>query len=106
MIEGFRRMNEKDISYITQLAERADADDMILFYSFAMQKVRNPLLMNLFWETSLFLGYPFAKSGACPYTDSDAELGRQQLKSLVHLRKKKAHCDDVSGCTGSTSEKR
>lgn len=54
MIEGFRRMDEKDISYITQLVERADADDVILLYSFTMQKVRNSLLMNLYWETSLF----------------------------------------------------
>lgn len=86
MIKGFGCMNEKDISYITQLAERADADDMILFYSFTMQKVQNPLLMNLFWETSLFLGYPFSKSGFRPY-GYDAELGRQQLKHLVHLVK-------------------
>lgn len=93
MIEGFSRMNEKDLSYITQLAEHADADDMILFYSFAMQKVRNPLLMNLFWETSLFLGYPFAKSGFRPY-DYDAGLGRQQLRSLVHLIKE-GSWDDV-----------
>ena len=86
MIEGFRRMDEKDISYITQLVERADADDVILLYSFTMQKVRNSLLMNLYWETSLFLGYPFAKSGFRPY-GYDPELGRQQLRHLVQLVK-------------------
>ena len=83
LIEGFRRMNEQDIAFITQLPERADKEYTILFYCYTLQKVQNPLLMNLFWETSLFLGYPFAKCGFRPY-DYSTENGWQQLQSLVN----------------------
>lgn len=83
LVEGFRRMNEQDLAYVTQLAECTDIEDIILFYSFALQKIGNPLLMNLFWETSLFLGYPFAKGGFRPY-DYNTNIGCRQLKLLVH----------------------
>ena len=86
LIEGFRRMNGQEIAYIAGLSEDADVDGLILFYSFTLQKIENPLLMNLFWETSLFLGYPFAESGFRPY-GFDPETGRQQLKQIVILVK-------------------
>ena len=86
MIEGFRRMNEEEISYLEQLAKRSSPDDNILFYSFTLQKIENPLLMNLFWETTLFLGYPFAKNGFRPF-GYNIENGRKQLKFLVQLIK-------------------
>lgn len=86
LIEGFRRMNEQEIDYIDQLAKRANADDTIRFFSFTLQKNENSLLMNLFWETSLFMGYPFVKSGFRPF-DYNTEIGRKRLKLLVHLVK-------------------
>ena len=86
LVEGFRRMDETDIGFITRLAEHADREDHILFYSFVLQKINNPLLMNLFWETSLFLGYPFAKNGYRPFA-YNAESGRRQLNALVQFVK-------------------
>lgn len=82
LCEGFQCMNEEDFVYIADLAERADADDLIRFYCFVLQKAGNPLVMNLFWETSLFLGLPFIRENQ----DSslyDVALIRDRLKLLV-----------------------
>ncbi|MBT9776951.1 GntR family transcriptional regulator [Clostridium sp. MCC353] len=86
MVEGLRRMNDEEITYICQLSKRARADDIILFYCYTLQKMENPLLLNLFWETSLFLGYPFAKSGRHPF-QYDEEAGQQRLQTMVSLIK-------------------
>lgn len=85
MIEGLRRMDEQEKNYIEKLSKRANADDIILFYCYTLQKIDNPLLMNLFWEISLFLGFPFSKSGS-PF-HYDRRIGQKQFKVLVALIK-------------------
>ena len=86
MIEGLRRMDEEEKDYIIQLSQRANADDIILFYCYTLQKIENPLLLNLFWETSLFLGFPFTRPSPYPF-QYDAMVGREQFKALVILIK-------------------
>lgn len=85
MIEGLCRMDEQEKDYIVSLSKRASADDLILFYCFTLQKPDNPLLMNLFWEISLFFGFPFAKPGL-PFR-YDKKVGREQFTALVSLIK-------------------
>lgn len=61
LTEGLRRMDENDLAYLEQLSICADMDDLFHFYSYTLQKVENPLTINLFLEVSLFLGFPFGK---------------------------------------------
>ena len=53
------RMDDKDLAYIAPFVERSGADDVLYLFCYALQKLENPLAMNLFWETSLFLGLMF-----------------------------------------------
>ena len=55
MTEGFMRMDHRDLAYIAPFAKRSGADDVLYLFCYALQKLDNPLAMNLFWETSLFL---------------------------------------------------
>ena len=57
-VESFQRMDEKDLTYLRHITERLNTDDLVNLYCFLLQKLENPLVLNLFWETSLFLGFP------------------------------------------------
>ena len=59
MTEGFMRMDHRDLAYIAPFAKRSGADDVLYLFCYALQKLDSPLAMNLFWETSLFLGLMF-----------------------------------------------
>ncbi|MDC7287085.1 GntR family transcriptional regulator [Blautia schinkii] len=92
MIEGLCRMDEQDKDYIAQLAERAGSDDIILFYCSILQKIENPLLMNLFWETSLYLGVHLVRPSPELF-QYDVTVGRSQFQTLVSLIKEKSWND-------------
>lgn len=62
LAEGLRRMDDRELDTAVRLAEQADGDSYIRFYCFALQKMENPLALNLFWEASLFEGFPFAQA--------------------------------------------
>lgn len=62
LTESFRLMEEKDFTCLLELADRLAADDLMRFYSFALQKLNNSLVMNLLWESSLYQGLPFLKA--------------------------------------------
>lgn len=57
-VEGFQHMDEKDLADLCQIVERWESDSLVNFYSSILQKMKNPLALNLFWETALFLGFP------------------------------------------------
>lgn len=59
LIESFRRFDESDYNILSHFADQADLENLIHFYCFALQKMKNPLIMNLFWECLLFLGFPY-----------------------------------------------
>lgn len=84
LIEGLGRMDAQELAYIERLSKRASADDILLFYCYTLQKIENPLILNLFWETSLFLGFPFVKPAPYPF-QYDVTIGREQFKTLVIL---------------------
>lgn len=82
LTEGARRMEDSDFNYLSDLAERSAADDIIRFYYFVLQKLENPLAINLLWETSIFQGFPFPKenSAAALYGQ---RLIRNKLKKII-----------------------
>lgn len=57
-LESFQRMDEEDFTYLRHITERLSPDDLVNFYCHVLQKLENPLILNLFWESSLFLGFP------------------------------------------------
>lgn len=59
LAEGLRRMDDRELAAAAQLA---GSGNYIGFYSFALQKMENPLALNLFGEASLFEGFPFAQA--------------------------------------------
>lgn len=61
LTEGIRRMDEQDFMYVEYLAEYADCENLMLFYCYTLQKLENPLIMNLFWEAAFFQGFPFVR---------------------------------------------
>ena len=84
LVEGLKRLDEEDLDVLSRLEERAEADDLIHFYCRVLQKMENPLALNLFWETTLFQGFPFARMEPHPI-HFDTALVRQRLKNLRSL---------------------
>lgn len=61
LTEGIRRMEPQDLAYLSHLAKQTKAEGLICFYSFTLEKLKNPLALNLLWETSIFQGFPFVR---------------------------------------------
>lgn len=82
LTKGLMLMEEKDFVYLENLAKQTVPEDQIRFYCFILQKTRNPLIMNLFWESTLYMGLPFPilHRGTALY---DAEASRQRLTDLI-----------------------
>lgn len=82
LTEGFCRMTEEDFIYLSGLAERSSADDIIRFYCHTLQKLQNPLAVNLLWESSIFMGFPFVReTGAAAIYDK--ELIQTSFRRLI-----------------------
>ena len=56
LTEGLRRTSGEDLDHLSRYVERAGVDDFIYFFCYVLQKLDNPLAMNLFWEIALFMG--------------------------------------------------
>ena len=82
LVEGLKRMDEEDLALLSHLEERAEADDLVHFYCCVLQKIENPLALNLFWETTLYQGFPFARLEPQPI-HFDTGLVRRRLKVLM-----------------------
>lgn len=80
--KGFSKMDDKDFAQLDYLVERAGADDLVNYFCFILQKADNPLLMNLYWETSYFMGFPFLREEDDPIL-YDTKLIRQRLRSMT-----------------------
>lgn len=86
LAEGIRRVDDDDLLYIDRLAERAGSSELMFFYCFTLQKLENPLVMNLFWETALFQSFPFmqATDNASIYNTSAMQAS---LKGIITCKK-------------------
>lgn len=82
LIEGFGRIDEDDFSALINFAKNADVDDFVRFYCYILQKLDNPLTMNLFWEIILFQGFPLLKTRDRPGLN-EIDYVRNQLYQVV-----------------------
>lgn len=82
LMEGFRRCGKEDHAYLARLAEGTSTDDVLHFFCFVLQRLDNPLAMNLYWETSLFLGLLFLKQDK-EKDLSDVELMHEEMRRCV-----------------------
>lgn len=82
LVEGLKRMDEEDLALLSHLEDRAEADDLVHFYCCVLQKIENPLALNLYWETNLYQGFPFARLEPQPI-HFDTGLVRRRLKVLM-----------------------
>ena len=73
LMEGFRRCGKEDLTYLVRLSEGTSTNDVLHFFCFVLQKLDNPLAMNLYWEMTLFWGLLFLKQ------DEDKELSHVEL---------------------------
>lgn len=87
-VEGFQHMDEKDLAYLRYITERLAPDDLVNFYCYILQKTENPLALNLFWEASLFLGFPSLRQIEIPgFYDTD--LIKKRFSQLITSGQKK-----------------
>ena len=83
LLEGFKRVDKDGYTTLSCFAKQGDLDSLIQFYCFLIQKVNNPLIMNLFWEIALFLGLPFlVKNTSGNY---DAKAVAQSLQEFIYI---------------------
>ncbi|RGU94567.1 GntR family transcriptional regulator [Clostridium sp. AF15-17LB] len=87
LMEGFRRCGKEDRAYLARLAEGTSTDDVLHFFCFVLQRLDNPLAMNLYWETSLFWGLLFLKQDK-EKDLSDVELMHEEMRRCVAFAEK------------------
>lgn len=86
LVEGIRLMDEEDLSYVSSLAEHAAPEDLTKFYYFTLQKLKNPLVMNLFWETSMFQGFPFVRNYGSKELYNISFIKQNLEKTMIHIK--------------------
>ncbi len=82
IIEGLCRIDKKEADFLFHLADYPDSDSLLHFYCFILQKTDNQLAMNLFWESSLFLGFPYFKENLTSAV-YNVSLIKRELKDLI-----------------------
>lgn len=85
IIEGFKRFDEEGYETLSFFAEQGDLNNLIRFYCCILQKVKNPLIMNLFWEIAVFSGLPFL--GKHTSKNYKAQEVAQRLHAFINLGK-------------------
>lgn len=61
LMEGYKCLTREDIATLLSLTDQSYMDSLHRIYSIILQRTENPLVMNLFWEISFFMGIPFIK---------------------------------------------
>ena len=82
LLEGLRRIDGEELDAMSQMAEQAEGDDLLHFYCLILQRLKNPLVMNLLWETLFFWGFPFAGQKHRP-TPYPIETVREGIKAMI-----------------------
>ena len=59
LMEGLRRTSQQDLIQLKSFLTRADTDDALYFFCYILQKLENPLIINLHWEISFYTGLIF-----------------------------------------------
>lgn len=82
IIHGLRRMEKEDIKQLSVFADRMDADDIICFFYIILKKAGNPLALNLYWETAIFVGFSLFDCNR-KHGFLNEILFRQELEKIV-----------------------
>lgn len=86
-VESFRQMDETDFLHLSLYIERAQSDDLLYFYCYVLQKLENPLAMNLFWEISMFMGLMFiGENGGDDFYNK--KLLREGIEEVISYKEK------------------
>lgn len=86
--KGLHRCSRKDLDHLFRLSEGTGTSDIFRFFSFILQKMENPLAMNLFWETSIYWGLLFMRQDEENDPD-DTERMRQELRRCIESAREK-----------------
>lgn len=89
LLEGLRRMSGEELDSLSTLVEQAETNDLFQFYYLLLRKIENPLIMNLFWETLFFLGFPFSRRKGRPKQYA-SEAIQKRLRRLIDGAKAQA----------------
>ena len=83
LTQCLHRMAPEDLSRLEPYAERGKFGDVLAFFCSILQALNNPLAMNLFWETSFFVGLFFLDEDTDPdFHDSSASrIGMAEIIS-------------------------
>lgn len=58
---GLQHLDNSDLAHLSQVASGSHTNSLLYIFYFVLQKSGNPLVMNLFWEMSLYTGLPFIR---------------------------------------------
>ena len=86
LVEGFRQAGPEDLAYLARLADGTTYDDVLHFFCFVLQRIDNPLAMNLYWEASLYCGLLFLKPNEADSLN-DLDVLHQFMKRCLRLAK-------------------
>lgn len=82
LVKGLCLMDDDDFAHLNRLAQQQGPENQIRFYCYILQKTKNPLIMNLFWESTLYLGLPFPIHYK-GYAIYDFEASQHLLKEMI-----------------------
>lgn len=88
LLEGFTRIDGKDLSGLTRLADVTCMEDILHLFCFILQKTDNPLAMNLYWETSIYWGLLFLKDDYYDGIMGTDLLSRELKRCILHAQNK------------------
>ncbi len=88
LVEGLRRADEADLAYLSRLAGKEKISELPHFFGFILKKLKNALVMNLFWEITFFWGFLFLTGYAGPYYHSRCALEEWPKRVLVCAARK------------------
>lgn len=88
LAQGIQCIREEDLFYLDQCVQKADSYNVLSFFCYILQKLENPLVMNLFWETSLFLGLLYFDEQVHPKIH-DPYICKMSMQEILLCRKEK-----------------
>ena len=82
IIEGFRRISSGELEELAHYVQGGRVDYVLKFFGYVLQKLENPLTMNLYWETSMFFGLSFVGEKIIPNLRDPVEV-YEALRNII-----------------------
>lgn len=96
IIEGFRRISSGELEELAHYVQGGRVDHVLKFFCYVLQKLENPLTMNLYWETSMFFGLPFVGEKMIPNLRDPVEIS-EALRKIISCSRERdwGHLNDA-----------